>query len=151
MPPRARRSLLGYVELAADVLAIDAKLELDLAQLDPHERTAFMTDLGVTELGRDRIIRAAYDAVGIITFFTAGEPEVRGWNLERGATAVEAAGKIHTDLAKGFIRAEVTDLQRPPCRWHLEGSQGQAPTEARGKRIRRQGRRHRLLPQRCLR
>ena len=94
--------------LAADALAIDAKLELDLAQLDKDERTAFMTDLGVTELGHDRIIRAAYDAVGIITFFTAGEPEVRGWNLERGATAVEAAGKIHTDLAKGFIRAEVT-------------------------------------------
>jgi len=95
-------------ELAADALAIDAKLELDLAQLDLEERSAFMTDLGVTELGRDRIIRAAYDAVGIITFFTAGEPEVRGWNLERDATAVEAAGKIHTDLAKGFIRAEVT-------------------------------------------
>ena len=63
---------------------------------------------GCSDLGRDRIIRQAYDAVGIITFFTAGEPEVRGWNLERGATAVEAAGKIHTDLAKGFIRAEVT-------------------------------------------
>jgi GTP-binding protein YchF len=94
--------------VAPEVLAIDAKLELDLAQLDPEERTAFMADLGVTDLGRDRIIRAAYDAVGIITFFTAGEPEVRGWNLERGATAVEAAGKIHTDLAKGFIRAEVT-------------------------------------------
>jgi ribosome-binding ATPase YchF (GTP1/OBG family) len=93
---------------AADALAIDAKLELDLAQLDPEERAAFMADLGVTDLGRDRIIRAAYDAVGIITFFTAGEPEVRGWNLERGASAVEAAGKIHTDLAKGFIRAEVT-------------------------------------------
>ncbi len=74
-----------------------------------------MADLGVTEFGRDRIIRKAYDAVGIITFFTAGEPEVRGWNLERGGTAVEAAGKIHTDLAKGFIRAEVTafdDLAR---------------------------------------
>ncbi len=67
-----------------------------------------MTDLGVAELGRDRIIRQAYDAVGIITFFTAGEPEVRGWNLEQGASAVEAAGKIHTDIAKGFIRAEVT-------------------------------------------
>jgi ribosome-binding ATPase YchF (GTP1/OBG family) len=62
----------------------------------------------VHEFGRDRIIRQAYDAVGIITFFTAGEPEVRGWNLERGANAVEAAGKIHTDIAKGFIRAEVT-------------------------------------------
>ena len=111
MPPRARRLPPRLRALAADALAIDAKLELDLAQLDRDERAAFMTDLGVTELGRDRIIRAAYDAVGIITFFTAGEPEVRGWNLERDATAVEAAGKIHTDLAKGFIRAEVTALR----------------------------------------
>ncbi len=102
--------------LAAEPLAIDAKLELELSQLDPEERAAFMTDMGVSELGKDRIIRRAYDAVGIITFFTAGEPEVRGWNLERGATAVAAAGKIHTDLAKGFIRAEVTaydDSSRP--------------------------------------
>jgi ribosome-binding ATPase YchF (GTP1/OBG family) len=94
--------------LAPDALAVDAKLELELAQLDPDERAMFMADLGVTEFARSRIIRAAYDTVGIITFFTAGEPEVRGWNLERGASAVEAAGKIHTDLAKGFIRAEVT-------------------------------------------
>lgn len=95
-------------ELAPTALAIDAKLELELAQLSAEERAAFMSDLGVESLGRDRIIRAAYDAVGILTFFTAGEPEVRGWNLERGGTAVDAAGKIHTDLARGFIRAEVT-------------------------------------------
>src|SRR5262249_43965859 len=86
--------------VAPEALAIDAKLELELAQLEPVERTAFMTELEIGQLGRERIIRRAYDAVGIITFFTAGEPEVRGWNLERGATAVEAAGKIHTDLAK---------------------------------------------------
>ncbi|MDR3639102.1 MAG: DUF933 domain-containing protein, partial [Isosphaeraceae bacterium] len=100
---------------APDALAIDAKLELELSQLDADERASFMADLGITDLGRDRIIRRAYDAVGIITFFTAGEPEVRGWNLERGGSAVDAAGKIHTDLAKGFIRAEVTaydDLAR---------------------------------------
>jgi ribosome-binding ATPase YchF (GTP1/OBG family) len=96
------------LEMAPDPLAIDAKLELELSQLDPDERALFMAEMGLTEFGRDRIIRKAYDAVGIITFFTAGEPEVRGWNLERGGTAVEAAGKIHTDLAKGFIRAEVT-------------------------------------------
>jgi hypothetical protein len=101
--------------LAPEALAIDAKLELELGQLEPDERADFMAEMGIGELGRDRIIRAAYDAVGIITFFTAGEPEVRGWNLERGASAVEAAGKIHTDLARGFIRAEVTafdDLAR---------------------------------------
>src|SRR5262249_14167310 len=98
----------ALLALAPEAVAIDAKLELELGDLDPEERTAFMADMQIQELGRDRIIRQAYDAVGIITFFTAGEPEVRGWNLERGATAVEAAGKIHTDLAKGFIRAEVT-------------------------------------------
>ena len=99
----------ALLAVAPEALAIDAKLELELAGLEPDdERTAFMADLGIEELGRDRIIRRAYDAVGIITFFTAGEPEVRGWNVERGGTAVDAAGKIHTDLEKGFIRAEVT-------------------------------------------
>jgi GTP-binding protein YchF len=101
--------------LAPDALALDAKLELELSQLEPEERASFMEEMGITELARERIIRCAYDAVGIITFFTAGDPEVRGWNLERGGTAVEAAGKIHTDLARGFIRAEVTafdDLHR---------------------------------------
>jgi GTP-binding protein YchF len=97
--------------LAPEALLVDAKLELELSQLDPDERAAFMAELGITELGRDRIIRSAYDAVGIITYFTAGEPEVRGWNLERGSNAVEAAGKIHTDLAKGFIRAEVIAVE----------------------------------------
>jgi GTP-binding protein YchF len=98
-------------ELAAaepGALAIDAKLELELAEMPAEDRTAFMADLRISELGRDRIIRSAYDGVGMITFFTAGDPEVRGWNLEKGSNAVEAAGKIHTDLARGFIRAEVT-------------------------------------------
>ena len=97
-----------FLAMAPEALVIDAKLELELAQMAPDERAAFMADLGLTEFGHDRIIRRAYDAVGIITFFTAGEPEVRGWNVERGGTAVDAAGKIHTDLARGFIRAEVT-------------------------------------------
>jgi GTP-binding protein YchF len=113
--PQGREIPDSLRALAPDALNIDAKLELELSQLEPDERAAFMEDLGVKDLGRERIIRSSYDAVGIITFFTAGEPEVRGWNLERGATAVEAAGKIHTDLAKGFIRAEVTafdDLQQ---------------------------------------
>lgn len=113
--PQGRDVSPALKALAPDVLAIDAQLELELGQLDPDERTAFMEEMGITELARERIIRRAYDAVGIITFFTAGDPEVRGWNLERGGTAVEAAGKIHTDLARGFIRAEVTafdDLHR---------------------------------------
>jgi len=86
---------------------LDVKLELELQTLPAEERAVFMEEMGIQTLARDSIIRLAYNAVGMITFFTAGEPEVRGWNLERGATAVEAAGKIHTDLAKGFVRAEV--------------------------------------------
>lgn len=101
----------ALLAVAPDTLLLDAKLELELSQLDPEERLIFMEEMGISELGRDRIIRKAYDAVGIITFFTAGEPEVRGWNLERGGSAVDAAGKIHTDLAKGFIRAEVTAFE----------------------------------------
>jgi GTP-binding protein YchF len=106
--PQGHEVSVSLRALAPEALTIDAKLELELSQLDPDERAAFMADLGISTLGQDRIIRQAYDAVGIITFFTAGEPEVRGWNLERGASATLAAGKIHTDLAKGFIRAEVT-------------------------------------------
>jgi len=105
----------GVSARAPEALAIDAQLELELQQMALDERAAFMEEWGITELGRDRIIRAAYDAVEILTFFTAGDPEVRGWNLEKGGTAVDAAGKIHTDLARGFIRAEVTafdDLKR---------------------------------------
>ena len=101
----------GLADSGAHVMAIDAKLELELYEMAPDERAAFMEDLGVADLGRDRLIRAAYDAVGMITYFTAGEPEVRGWNLEKGSNAVEAAGKIHTDLARGFIRAEVTAFE----------------------------------------
>ncbi|ADV62641.1 GTP-binding protein YchF [Isosphaera pallida ATCC 43644] len=93
--------------MAPNTLALDAKLELELEEMAEEERTAFMEDLGITQLGRGRLIRAAYDAMGMISFFTAGDPEVRAWNLEAGSNAVEAAGKIHTDLAKGFIRAEV--------------------------------------------
>jgi ribosome-binding ATPase len=113
--PQEAKLPASLLALVPDALAIDAKLELELSQLDADERASFASDMGITEMGRDRIIRKAYDAVGIITFFTAGEPEVRGWNVERGGTAVDAAGKIHTDLAKGFIRAEVTafdDLAR---------------------------------------
>jgi ribosome-binding ATPase len=113
--PQEAKLPASLLALVPDALAIDAKLELELSQLDADERASFASDMGITEMGRDRIIRKAYDAVGIITFFTAGEPEVRGWNVERGGSAVDAAGKIHTDLAKGFIRAEVTafdDLAR---------------------------------------
>ncbi|MBI3468276.1 MAG: redox-regulated ATPase YchF [Planctomycetes bacterium] len=99
---------LGPAGEGVSALALAAKLELELSQLDGQERQSFMTDLGLESLSRDRLVLAlTRGTMGQITFFTVGPKEVRGWPLAAGATAVEAAGRIHTDLAHGFIRAEV--------------------------------------------
>lgn len=91
---------------AKATISLCAETEAEIAELDPADRTAFLEDLGVAEPARDRLIRACYDAVGLISFLTVGDDEVRAWSIVRGADAVEAAGKIHTDIARGFIRAE---------------------------------------------
>lgn len=91
----------------SDVVALQGKLEMDLAQLSPEEAEMFMGEYGIEELGLQRVIRLSYDLLGLQSFFTVGEDEVRAWTVRRGAPAVEAAGVIHTDLQKGFIRAEV--------------------------------------------
>ena len=81
--------------------------EMELEQLDPEDREEFMKDLAITEPGRERLIHEAYRLLGLISFFTSGSDEVRAWTLHDGANAVEAAGAIHSDLARGFIRAQV--------------------------------------------
>lgn len=81
--------------------------EMELEQLDPEDRAEFMKDLAITEPGRDRLIHEAYKLLGLISFFTSGTDEVRAWTLREGSTAVDAAGTIHSDLARGFIRAQV--------------------------------------------
>ncbi|WP_412753996.1 redox-regulated ATPase YchF [Legionella londiniensis] len=91
----------------AKVVAISATTEAELMELDEDERKEFMADLGLSEPGLNRVIRAGYDLLGLQTYFTAGVKEVRAWTIRRGATAPEAAGVIHTDFEKGFIRAEV--------------------------------------------
>lgn len=88
-------------------LVICSKIEEELVQLEPDERLAFMEDLGIAEPGLDRLLRAAYDLLGLATYFTAGVKEVRAWTIEKGWRAPQAAGVIHTDFEKGFIRAEV--------------------------------------------
>jgi GTP-binding protein YchF len=83
------------------------KIELEIAQLEPADAAAFLSDLGLKESGLDRVIRASYDLLGYISFFTVGEDECRAWSIPRGYSAQLAAGEIHSDIARGFIRAEV--------------------------------------------
>jgi len=91
----------------AEVVAICNKLEAEIAELDDEEKLEFLADLGMEEPGLDRVIRAGYKLLGLQTYFTAGEKEVRAWTLKQNATAPQAAGVIHTDFERGFIRAEV--------------------------------------------
>ena len=91
----------------ATAVAISAQLEAQLIDLDDDEKTMFLADIGMDEPGLNRVIRAAYELLGLQTYFTAGKKEVRAWTVRRGSTAPQAAGVIHTDFEKGFIRAEV--------------------------------------------
>ena len=91
----------------ATVVAICASIEAEIAVLDDDDKTEFLNDLGFDEPGLNRVIRGGYSLLGLQTYFTAGPKEVRAWTTKVGATAPEAAGEIHTDFQKGFIRAEV--------------------------------------------
>lgn len=103
--------LIDYSHPNVHVTALQGQLEMELAQLAPEESQIFMAEYGIEELGLQRVIRLSYDLLGLQSFFTVGEDEVRAWTIHRGTPAVEAAGVIHTDLQKGFIRAEVVDYQ----------------------------------------
>ncbi|GAB4184204.1 MAG: redox-regulated ATPase YchF [Wenzhouxiangellaceae bacterium] len=92
----------------AEVVTISAAIEAELATLDEAEQQEFLADLGLSEPGLNRLIRAGYNLLDLLTFFTAGPKEVRAWTVRQGAAAPEAAGRIHTDFERGFIRAEVT-------------------------------------------
>jgi len=92
-------------------LAVRARLEQELGRMSPEEAKAFLDDFGVTEPAKDRMIRASYQLLGVISFFTVGEDEVRAWTVRQATPAQQAAGAIHTDLEKGFIRAEVVSFE----------------------------------------
>ncbi len=94
-------------ELGLEIVRVYGATEMELEQLDASDREEFMKDLRISEPGRDRLIHEAYKILGLISFFTSGADEVRAWTLHEGATAVDAAGTIHSDLARGFIRAQV--------------------------------------------
>ena len=116
----------------AQVVVVCAAIEAEIALLDEADKGEFLADLGLAEAGLDRVARAAYELLGLQTYFTAGETEVRAWTVKIGATAPQAAGVIHTDFEKGFIRAEVVAYEhyikhqgeagaREAGKWRLEG------------------------------
>jgi hypothetical protein len=96
-----------YGQPASDVAALAGKIEAEIAQLSAEDAGPFMEDLGIAEPSRGRVVRLTYALLGLFSFFTTGEDECRAWTLRHGSTAVDAAGAIHSDLARGFIRAEV--------------------------------------------
>ena len=103
---RALQDTIDREHEAAEIVTFSAKVEMELAELSPEERGPFLESLGLTESGLDRLAHAAYHLLGLMSYFTAGEKEVRAWTIHRGDKAPAAAGVIHSDFEKGFIRAE---------------------------------------------
>ncbi len=106
--PENVKKLMALAEKDGDqVLTISARIEEELTQLEPEERELFLGEYGLEESGLNRLVRASYKLLGLISFLTAGEPEVRAWTITKGTKAPQAAGKIHSDFERGFIRAEI--------------------------------------------
>src|SRR5262245_9525557 len=105
-PALVDRIASGYDHRQVMVEALSAKIEMELGELEPDAAAVFMEELGIEESGLDRVIALSYRLLGLVSFLTAGPDEVRAWPIPDGSTAVDAAGAIHTDLARGFIRAE---------------------------------------------
>jgi GTP-binding protein YchF len=110
-PALIDRITAGYDHHDAIVDALAARIEMELGELEPDEAGVFMEELGIAASGLDRVIALSYRLLGLISFLTAGPDEVRAWPVRDGSTAVDAAGAIHTDLAKGFIRAETVSYE----------------------------------------
>jgi len=100
-----------YAQPQTDVVALAGKIEAEIGELPDEDARLFMDDLGIAEPSRGRVIRLTYELLGLFSFYTAGEDECRAWTLRAGSTAVDAAGAIHSDLARGFIRAEVISVE----------------------------------------
>ena len=117
----------------APVVALCAKLEAELADLDDADRLAFLADLGLEEPGLNRLIRAGYDLLGLQTYFTAGVKEVRAWTIHKGDTGPQAAGVIHTDFEKGFIRAQTIGFEDFVAHGGEQGAKEAGKMRAEGK------------------
>jgi GTP-binding protein YchF len=106
------RSYIKKISPSSEVIPISAKIESEIAQFDDREKEEFLMELGLKESGLDKIIRHGYALLDLITYFTAGKKECRAWQIKKGTKAPQAAGKIHTDFEKGFIRADVTKYEK---------------------------------------
>lgn len=107
---KALRAAIAADHEPAEVVTFSAKIEMELAELPPEDKKEFLSSLGIDSAGLDRLIRGGYSLLGLQTYFTAGEKEVRAWTIKQGDTAPKAAGVIHTDFEKGFIRAETVSF-----------------------------------------
>jgi GTP-binding protein YchF len=115
------------------LVAVCAKIELEIAQFDPDDAAAFLKDLGLSESGLDRVITASYGLLGYISFFTVGDDECRAWSIPRGTSAQLAAGEIHSDIARGFIRAEVVGYDRLVARGSMAACREHGEVRLEGK------------------
>ena len=136
--PEANRHYNAVKALAdtegSQCLPICAKLEADIAELDdPEEKAMFMEELGVNESGLDRLIKSSYALLGLISFLTAGSDECRAWTIKRGTKAPQAAGKIHTDFERGFIRAEVIAFDDMKSIGSMAAAKAQGKVRSEGK------------------
>ncbi|MCG6950107.1 MAG: redox-regulated ATPase YchF [Acidobacteria bacterium] len=102
-----RASEVAEREPDAHLVTVDAELELELAELEPDERAEFMQELGLTETGLDRVVKASFDLLGLVAFYTIAKRKLQAWEIPNGTAAATAAGKVHSDMEKGFIRAKV--------------------------------------------
>jgi len=132
--PAVAKLIAEQMAKGTQAFAVCATIEEEIAQLDPADQPEFLESLGLKEPASHRVVQAMYDALGLITFFTAGENDTRAWPLKRGSSALKAAGTIHNDIAKGFIRAEVVhyadyveagslDAAYKANKMHLEGKE----------------------------
>ncbi|MFQ5413209.1 MAG: DUF933 domain-containing protein [Phycisphaerae bacterium] len=117
----------------SDSIALCASMEAEIAMLEPDDRAMFLADLGVNQPARDRLIQACYRAGGLVSFLTMGADEVRAWTIHTGDTAVDAAAKIHTDLARGFIRAETVSYDDLVAHQDLKGARTAGKVRKEGK------------------
>ena len=118
---------------ATAAVAVCAKIELEIAQLEPSDAAAFLADLRLQESGLDRVIRASYDLLGYISFFTVGDDECRAWSIPRHTPAQLAAGEIHSDIARGFIRAEVVSYNDLTARGSMAACRDHGEVRLEGK------------------